>query len=503
MTSVFKRTAVGFRAPANPGTGPDHEVVESQSTPLLAWLLVATLTALLTAVSTFQSLRRYEEFRCGWSWDLAYYNQWFWALTRGDRAVTVCPIAAYAQEGPSIWKMNYLAPIRLVLAPIYQLYPDPRVLLVIQNVVFWWVVPAAYTLVRAESRSRSLALSAAFLVPLTPLFWPLVWNDFRELQLATPFVLWAIQGIRSRSAGLAAVGIAGMLACRQEFAVMVATFAFLPGREPENLSITLRWRQATLLVGLSWFIFGFLGYLKWMFGSFVLHSFFDQFMDPKASLYATLATSLETLLLGLGVWAILACLAPRIAILAVPWIWGACSGRWAMPMLASTEWHHVRYVMPIVALVLAAGLVGYARLGTWLLLRGRGGRVGLAMAWVCAASFCGVGMRDVSGWLARVPVKIDRLEAERIQPWIRQVRPADAVVAAYEVSAPLSSRRRLFSYVLYSNRPPGFPRLGPDIHWLFIQNEYPFLKILLDQGFEVVHRGRFLTIARRAPASLE
>ena len=35
--------------------------------------------------------------------------------------------------------MNYLAPIRLVLVPIYLIHPDPRTLLVIQNVVFWWV----------------------------------------------------------------------------------------------------------------------------------------------------------------------------------------------------------------------------------------------------------------------------------------------------------------------------------------------------------------------------
>ena len=145
--------------------------------------------------------------------------------------------------------MNYLAPIRFALAPIYRLFPDPRTLLVIQNIVFWWVIPAAYTLVRSESGSRALAVSAAALVPLTPLLWPLVLNDFRELQLALPFVLWAVQGVRSRSAALAVLGIAGMLACRQEFAVMAATFAFIPPREPEPLSATLRWRHIIVFAG--------------------------------------------------------------------------------------------------------------------------------------------------------------------------------------------------------------------------------------------------------------
>src|SRR5262249_19165349 len=144
--------------------------------------------------------------------------------------------------------------------------PSPVTLLVVQNVVFWWVIPAAYTLVRAESQSDGVAVSAAALVPITPLLWPLVWNDFRELQLAAPFVLWAIQGVRSRSVGLAVTGVAAMLACRQEFAVMAATFAFLPAREIESSSVTWRWRRTLFLAGILWLIFGFFGYLRFAVG---------------------------------------------------------------------------------------------------------------------------------------------------------------------------------------------------------------------------------------------
>ena len=57
----------------------------------LGWLVVVLLTAAMTAVSTSQSLRRYDALRSGWSWDLAYYNQWFWALTQGDGRLTVRP----------------------------------------------------------------------------------------------------------------------------------------------------------------------------------------------------------------------------------------------------------------------------------------------------------------------------------------------------------------------------------------------------------------------------
>jgi hypothetical protein len=469
----------------------------TNSQPWLSWILVVTLTAFLTAVSTSQALHQYEKLHSGWSWDLAYYNQWFWSLTQGDGTITVRPVSAYAQEGPSVWKMNYLAPIRLVLAPVYRLNPGPIVLLVIQNVMFWWVIPAAFTLVRSETRSDAVALSAAALVPLTPLLWPLVWNDFRELQLAGPFVLWAVQGVRSRSAGWAAIGIAGMLACRQEYAIMVATFAFLPPREPESLSRTLLWRRTVFLVGVVWLVVGFLGYLRFTAGPKTSELYIDQFLGPKASFQEAGATSLETLVVGMGAWALLACLVPRIAILALPWIWGPCGGNWAMRLLSTSEWHAVRYMMPMAAILLAAGLIGYARLATGLLAR-RGGRAGLTVVWVCAAVTFGMGLRDVTDRLAHAPVLIDREDAEQVWYWIKQVGDDDAVMADYEVSAPLSSRRRLYSYIMDVNLPKNFPELDSGFRWLFIRKGYPSLNRLLEQGFEVVCQGKYLTIARRS-----
>jgi uncharacterized membrane protein len=460
------------------------------------WLFLVMLTAAATALSTYQSLLRYDELRSGWSWDLAYYNQWFWALTKGDGIVTVRPLAAYAQEGPSIWKMNYLAPIRLLLTPLYVLNPDPRTLIVIQNVVFWWIIPAAYGLVRSESNSDAAALSAASLVPLTPLLWPLVWNDFRELQLVGPFVLWAVQGVRSRSDRLAALGIIGMLACRQEFAVVVASFAILPPRQSEPLSVTLRWRQATFLTGLVWLLFGFFGYLKLAVGRGAPDAFIDQFLGPKATIAQTLATSSSTLFVGMGAWAFLCCVAPRVAILSLPWIWGLCSGRWAMRFLETEDWHHVRYTVPMVFLVLAAGLIGYARVGSWLSRR-RGAPVWQTLAWMIAAAITAVGLRDVTTRMSHVPVIIDRQESEQIWSRIEQVAPNDAVLADYAVSAPLSSRRSLYSYVMIPNLPEGFPSLRPEFRWLFVKNDFIFLKPLLDQGFETVYRGKYLTIARR------
>ena len=75
--------------------------------------------------------------------------------------------------------------------------------------------------------------------------------------------------------------------------------------------------------------------------------------------------------------------------------------------------------------------------------------------------------------------------------------PEDGVLATYEVTAPLSSRKRLFSYIMDQNKPPGFPQLGPEIQWVMIRNRDLDRRLFLDQGFELVHQGAFLTILRR------
>jgi hypothetical protein len=243
----------------------------------------------------------------------------------------------------------------------------------------------------------------------------------------------------------------------------------------------------------------FFGYLKYMVGSGTPNSFIDQFMGPKAPFSQALATSLETLLLGMGAWAVLACLAPRVAILALPWIWGPCSERWAMRLLSTSEWHNVRYVMPMAAMVLAAGLIGYGRLARWLLPR-RGGRVLFVIAWLCSILFCGVGLRDVADRLSRAPAPIDRDEAEQVWSWIRQVGQDDAIMVDYDVSAPLSSRREIYGCELDANLPKGFPKLGPEFRWLFIRNTNRFYNLMLEQGFEVVHHGKYVTVARRGKA---
>jgi hypothetical protein len=108
-----------------------------------------------------------------------------------------------------------------------------------------------------------------------------------------------------------------------------------------------------------------------------------------------------------------------------------------------------------------------------------------------------LGIADLTARIAGIPQPISVGEGAAIRYWISQVGPDDGVLATYEVTAPLSSRKLLNSYILDQNKPKGFPHLGPEFQWLFLRNRDFDTRIFQDQGFETLHRGDFLTILHR------
>ena len=458
----------------------------------LAPSLVALLTIGLTLATIRADFARYDSLRTGWSWDLAYYNQWCWSLTRGDGVISIRPMASYAVEGPRALKMNYLAPIRFALLPLYRLWPDPRLLLVANAVVFWWLVPACYGLAVAESGSRSRGLIAACLAPLAPMAWPLAVDDFRELQLAVPFVIWGIRGFRERSRFYAVIGVVGMLACRQELAIAVASLAIVPPRRPEDLGKTFAWSRAAALIGVGWLMM-FLFYLRLVVGPGAGRAYLDEMSAGGPSTWQLARTSIELVALGLGAWGLLAMRAPRLGLLVLPWVYSVANGRWAASFLATEQWHQVRYVAPMVATGLAAGVVGYCRLAGATRSRART----LALHAAILAGLL-IPSAIVQSRLARAPRPIPAEDVDAFWTFARLVEPGDGVLAGYEFSAPLSSRRLLSSYVLEMNRPRGFPLLAEDYRWIFVRPGNFNPQVFVGQGFTRVLDGPSLQVFRRA-----
>ena len=83
------------------------------------------------------------------------------------------------------------------------------------------------------------------------------------------------------------------------------------------------------------------------------------------------------------------------------------------------------------ALLLAAGLIGYARVGAGLLRRFHTRSVAVALVVLpLAGLIAATAVLQIR--FARVPEPISLMEADRLWYWIRQVGPEEGVLAAYE-----------------------------------------------------------------------
>ena len=205
-------------------------------------------------------------------------------------------------------------------SPFFFLNPEPRTLLVAQSVIFWLCVPAAFALVRHESGSTLVALSAAVLVPLTPILWPLVLDDFRDIQLGIPFVIVAVDGYRGRVKWLTTLGIGWMLACRQEYVLVIASLALVPARQAESARRTRIWALTVIAVATGWLLVYF-AYLAATAGPRAPSLYLEQFTGPRPNPIQSLWIAFDLLAVGLGSWAPLAFLAPRLGVAMTPWIW--------------------------------------------------------------------------------------------------------------------------------------------------------------------------------------
>ena len=172
-----------------------------------------------------------------------------------------------------------------------------------------------------------------------------------------------------------------------------------------------------------------------------------------------------------------------------------------MAWIGTELWHHVRYTAPLVGTVLAAGCLGYARLFGWLSAR-RHSRALLTSVWLLAASGLLAADYRLGSWFALVPRPISATEARELWEWIDQIGPDEGVIAQFELTAPLSSRKLLICYGMVQQRPPHYPELAPEITWAFYrQADIAARAVFTNQRFLVVHDGPQYLVFRRGRQS--
>lgn len=203
----------------------------------------AALTALLFAA---YSIARHNAFNSK-AYDLGLHAQVLWNTSQGRLFAGSVEVDNYLGD--------HVAPILLLLALLYRLWPDPRALLVVQaTALAAGALPLAWLTRRllqphwpAGAHLTALLLALAYLV--SPALGFTNRFEFHEEVLAAPLLLLAYWWLETERPWRTSVALILALLCKEDIGLTVAAFGvWAAWHKPRLRALGLTW----LVVGLAW-----------------------------------------------------------------------------------------------------------------------------------------------------------------------------------------------------------------------------------------------------------
>lgn len=410
----------------------------------LAWLI--TLVGVLFFVAL--TVQRHNAFLTT-AFDLGNYDQAVWNTAHGH------PLRLTNIPGVTIRLAHHVEPILFLIAPLYWIWSDPRMLLIVQATVVMAGALPAYWLARRRLGDAWAALFFPLAWVLYPPLEGVVLFDFHAVALASSLLLFAFNWLdegRTRPFAVAAL-LAAMT--KEEIGFLVAfmgMYAFVVQRR-RRLGIL------TMLAGAGWSLFAIEVIIATFSpkGEHVFLSYYAGIGDDFLGLVKTALLAphriilraleggaigyLATMMAPLG---FLALLAPDVLLIAAP--------SFAVNLLSSSEPMRTpvgfHYPAPITPFVFAASIAGLARLATWARSRGwssqaivRGG-VMLALPGLLWMHWQD-GATPLARWFEWPQVTEHHRIGERI---IARIPPDAAVSAQWRLNPHVSQRERVYQF---------------------------------------------------------
>jgi len=326
------------------------------------WLLVSLIIAYILVFGGL-SLLRHEAFHSK-GYDLGIFSQVVWNSARGQLyQTTLYPNACSNFLGV------HFAPILALLAPLYWLFPDARVLLIAQTIALALGVLPIYWLAR-QRPGPPFPLLFALAYFLLPSLHFVNLFDFHPIALVIPLLAFATYGLLQHRYWLFATFLGLALLCQEEvafIAVGLGLYLLLVQRRPAGAGLAvcgllwgyalISWVIPTLGFGMAQGEYSFLvryGYLGDNVGEIIqtlltqpLHVLERVWTEPRLRFTLHHLVSFGfTPLAGLEV----------LALAGIPLTYLLLS---AYDPMYSLQWHYTAPVTPFVAL---AAVVGCARL---------------------------------------------------------------------------------------------------------------------------------------------
>ncbi|MEZ4767837.1 MAG: DUF2079 domain-containing protein [Caldilineales bacterium] len=247
-----------------------------------AWPAVAVMAGAWAIALSWLSIQRHLAFKT--SGDMALFAQAIWSTAHGR------PFYVTLWGGEGNFLGHHFVPLLAALAPLYRLWPDARLLLVVQVLLLAVAVIPLYAFARPRLGAGSgLLIVAAYL--LFPALAYAAFADFHEITLAVPLFMAAGVALLNDRLRAATIWLALALLLKEEVALIAVGFglyaAFFLGHRRYGLTLAALSALWGLLV-----VFVLMPAL----GGGGDYQFFDRY----ATLGSTPADMLRTLLLRPG-----------------------------------------------------------------------------------------------------------------------------------------------------------------------------------------------------------
>ena len=398
------------------------------------------LAALFVVAFSWLMFRKHSAFNTR-TYDLARFDQAIWNTLHGR--------LLFSTIGNQSILGNHFSPYLAVLAPLFWIWDDVRVLFVVQTVSV--AVAGLFFYRMVQCRHPSLAPLALLAFYLNPTLHEVTLFEFRRDVPGMPFLAMAFYGLYARKRWLMAVGLGLALLCKEDvgfIVLMVGFYLLVFAHDP-------KWGIPTMLFGGAWVVVVSLWVIPLFAAAKGGQSVYPQlyYFDYLGSSYDEIAGTLlrQPMVLFQRLFSLERLLAVGRVLLPLGFVLPFLAPEWLLICLPSMaymlmsneptiyrleEWHPA-FVLPV---LFAASAVGLGRVSQrwakWLV-------VGLVVA---------TGM----GYLLYSPAPLGGrydpslysvTEHHRLAEQVVAAVPADASVAALALYVPhLSHREHIYHY---------------------------------------------------------
>lgn len=402
---------------------------------------VAALAAgivLFAASTAWLNHIKYVTLQSSWAYDLAYFRNGAVNAWQGRTFSYIFPWAYFDHadhDGPSLFRSGHFSPVQFLS---YYIPTRVEVLMFVQSLLIGLGALPISFMAHRLTRDRTLAGVCAFAYLAHPLVLHLAFNDIRPVEIGIPFALFALWFHATGRTGLFSAAALLMMACRPEYALLLALFPLLNWGVVPAERRSLRWMAWPIVLGCVWAGVTQLYYLvtydrSWpLLGSTAMSK-------SAAQILVELVNRLPNLLRNILIPGVVCLLAPEA--LAVILFFAAGADRIAWPEFPQADLQHLSPVVPPLFWGMTIGL--HRMRSAWSKRAGaarRNAELPLALALVSLIWF-GLFAHGVSRYYLN-----GRHEYTELEEIDRRV-PADAtVMVPMTLSARFAGHTRLLVY---------------------------------------------------------